>query len=304
MAPAADYEGLFDRTEGWTGGDGIYSAPLSDGSILWLFGDTFINRYTSPRMVNNTIAIQRGPEVEFFWGDGPTAFFKPPDAKGYFWPGAAVATDRGLVLFLHLVETTGKGAFGFKLTGTYIARVPNPLDPPREWRVSYERLPWFQEGRFYGVAALVEGGRVHVYGVDKGALTLARMDPWEFLEESGWSKEPKSPKVLLRGAATEGSVSKVGGKYVYVSSGPFLSPTIQIRTASAPEGPWSAPVEVYKCAEPTWDKSYFCYAAKAHPELAKGDELVITYACNGGDLGKVIRDRRIYRPRFVRVALP
>jgi len=44
------------------------------------------------------------------------------------------------------------------------------------------------------------------------------------------------------------------------------------------------------------------YAARAHPEL-EGASLVITYASNGLDFARVVADRSLYFPRFVRVAL-
>src|SRR5690349_19566905 len=34
---------LFRRTTGWTAGDGALSVPLSDGRVLWLFGDSHID---------------------------------------------------------------------------------------------------------------------------------------------------------------------------------------------------------------------------------------------------------------------
>src|SRR5512135_69971 len=36
------YESLFQRTSGWTGGDGAYSAALGNDRFLWLFGDSLI----------------------------------------------------------------------------------------------------------------------------------------------------------------------------------------------------------------------------------------------------------------------
>lgn len=51
---------------------------------------------------------------------------------------------------------------------------------------------------------------------------------------------------------------------------------------------------------PRGRKEYFCYAAKAHPELdTTGRSLVISYACNSTSFADLFRDLRIYRPRFV-----
>jgi hypothetical protein len=59
---------------------------------------------------------------------------------------------------------------------------------------------------------------------------------------------------------------------------------------------------LYRCPEVSWAKDYFCYAGKAHPELAEGpNDLVVTYAVNSWNMEDHQRDLRLYWPRFVRV---
>ena len=61
---------------------------------------------------------------------------------------------------------------------------------------------------------------------------------------------------------------------------------------------------VYRCPEMDWPSKAFCYAAKAHPELASApDELLITYAANSWEFWNLFKDARLYWPRFVRVKL-
>ncbi len=88
-----EYDAVFERTMGWTGGDGVYSVGLGKDVTLWLFSDTWIGpvvngRHKDAVLVNNTVAIQKGPvplknNVEFYWGkaeDGkPEALIKPAD---------------------------------------------------------------------------------------------------------------------------------------------------------------------------------------------------------------------------------
>ena len=65
---------------------------------------------------------------------------------------------------------------------------------------------------------------------------------------------------------------------------------------------WSAPRIVFRTPEMSWDKSYFCYAAKAHPELSRQeDELLVSYVCNADNFWKMAADARIYRPQFLRL---
>src|SRR6266498_4512578 len=40
-----EFTEFFRRTSGWTSGDGALSVPLSDGRVLWLFGDSHIDDF-------------------------------------------------------------------------------------------------------------------------------------------------------------------------------------------------------------------------------------------------------------------
>ena len=41
------YDGLFTRTLGWNGGDGVQTTALPDGNIFWSFNDSFYGRATA-----------------------------------------------------------------------------------------------------------------------------------------------------------------------------------------------------------------------------------------------------------------
>src|ERR1017187_10997770 len=84
---APEWDALFQRESGWIGADGAYSIPLTGDTTLWLFSDTFVGKVKDgkrldARMINNSIALQRGTNApEFFYGtaaDGkPASFIKP-----------------------------------------------------------------------------------------------------------------------------------------------------------------------------------------------------------------------------------
>jgi hypothetical protein len=137
----------------------------------------------------------------------------------------------------------------------------------------------------------------------RGALILARIRSdarWEYLNETGWENEPGKLRRLCDGIGAELSVTPQGRGFALVTTENGLSSRIVLRRATTPEGPWDEPVVIYECREPTWDPSYFCYAAKAHPELeGPGRVLVVTYCCNTSDWKKLFEDRRIYRPRVL-----
>ena len=171
------YEAAFQRTSGWTGGDGAYSAALGGGRFLWLFGDTFVGEVKEGRrindlLINNSVAIQVGKQpqaasIDFFYKvspDGrPAPFVEPEDGSGWFWPYHAVRTAEGLYLFLLWFERD-ENIFPFKLVSTWLGNVSNPEEPPERWILSQRKIPWGSEQRQFGSYVLKEGEYCYVYG--------------------------------------------------------------------------------------------------------------------------------------------
>jgi hypothetical protein len=337
--PAPDLESKFAGKDGWIGGDGVYSVVLGPDRILWLFGDTLLGkvqegRRTGAVMVNNTVGIQTGRGrdivIRFVAGrpraDKPVSFLAPANGKGWFWPQAGVRVQDRLLVFLpQLDKTTDPGVFGFRRIGQWLAVVENPDDEPEKWRVKQREVPFGEIGpgreRSWGSAVLAEGEYLYIYGyheergkgIGKRRLTVARVPArkvdefaaWRFRTRDGWSDKAEEAAPLADGVGTEFSVSRVpGGKgYVLVTTENGLSPRIVGRFSDTPIGPWSAPVLLYTCPEMGRDKGLFCYAAKAHPWAATGNELVISYCVNAWEFARLFRDEAVYRPKFVRVEL-
>jgi hypothetical protein len=335
VEPLPAQEAHFARRQGWTGGDGVFSVALAPERFLWLFGDTFIGavadgRHVDADLVNNTIALQRGRHpaeaaVEFFWGrapDGrPAAFVQPADGLGWLWPYHGIRTAQGLYLFLIQIERTDDPlTFGFRVVATWLAHVPNPDDPPRDWRLTQVRVPWSGEKRLFGSAVLALGGDLFVYGVvDQAAGGLVRKEvilarvpaeaigdfgQWRFYADGRWVADVEGAGAVCADVANEFSVSfqPALDRYVLLYTEHSLSEHIVLRLSAAPEGPWGDPVRVFRCPEAAWDPRIFCYAAKGHRAVAGApDELIVTYTTNSTDFALIESDARLYRPRFLRL---
>jgi hypothetical protein len=222
-------------------------------------------------------------------------------------------------------KAPGPAAFGFKALDVWLGTVEKPDTDPLKWRPKYAKVPFasFEEKRkvSFGSAVLTVGESAYVYGHDekpgkpfpaRGLLTarvpkdgLDAFDRWRFLANDAWKVDSKDATTQIDGLAAEFSVSYLPGlkwyALVYTENG--LGPRIVGRFAASPEGPWSDPVLLYTSPEMKRDKRVFSYAAKAHPHLAAGDELVISYVVNAFELGPVINDANLYWPTFVRVRL-
>jgi hypothetical protein len=337
--PAPELDNLFQRESGWTGADGSFSIPLSKETTLWLFGDTWAGeikdgKRTNTTLVNNSIALQHGRErPQFFYGTKPTgkpaAFITPKDQHGYFWPFHGVRTPDGLYLLLQQVENVqGKPGdpFNFRMAGTWLGHVLNPDDPPADWRITQEKLPF---GKFspqgdlmLGGSVLRDGDYIYIYGLDsrttgekkKRSLVVARvperqmgdLQQWRFFFNGEWQQDADKLSPLCPDFPTEFSISWLPAlkQYAAVYMGGGIDGKIKLRLAPSPTGPWAEPKLIYQCPEQAWPEKVFCYSAKAHPELATSpDELIITYAANAWELATVLHDARLYWPRFVRLKL-
>lgn len=321
LRPLPSASPWFAGKSGWVGADAAYTIPLGGGRLVWLFGDTFAGTVAHGRrencvMIRNTAASDDGhpgTPLRFHLGHGIPGVFTPPDGQGWFWPLHGARGPRGLDVFLsHQLTVPGDtSAFGFRVTGHWLARVANPDDNPDAWRIDYEHLPY--EG--YGIATAIDGPTLYVYGyrdrkvgarTERGLVVArtARTDParfgrWRFFDGARWVTDPTQAAPLFDGMATEGSVhhDARSGRWIVVYSAPAFVPEILVRTAPTPHGPWSAARVAYRCPEAATDKTVFCYAAKAHPELPAPDgETVVTYCTNTSSFEKVLADEKLYRP--------
>jgi hypothetical protein len=337
---APEWDALFQRDSGWVGADGAYSIPLTNDTTLWLFSDSLVGKIKDGKrietsMINNSIALQRGTnQPQFFYGTNsegkPASFITPQEGpKGdYFWLAHGARTARGLYFFLHRIVTTRSGTpFGFKQVDGWLACVANPQDSPPQWRITQTKVPFTRiapkDSLIFGGAVLPEGEYVYVFGGDSrpeakkagvpNGLVMARAPigelgdfaTWQFWGNGVWQGECEKVTPVFPNVGSEFSVSWLPARKAYAavySEG--IGGKILIRLAPALVGPWGNAREVYRCPEMEWSSKAFCYAAKAHPELASGpDELLITYAANSWDFWNLFKDARLYWPRFVRVEL-
>ena len=229
---------------------------------------------------------------------------------------------------------TAAGALGFKSVGCSLAIVDDPAADWSTWQPRQFAIPdtfpanaaQDQESAteiLWGSDLFVdsqaeEGATLYVFGcrlrpMGANELVLSRvpapqvedMTQWRFRTAGGWSERSADAAGLASSLTTEFSVSKleIGGKpsWVLVQSEPWFGTRILARTSESMFGPWSASKPVYQVPDVDSKKKHFTYAAKAHPELSRPRELLVTYVVNSFDFGESSSNAAIYRPRFVRV---
>ncbi len=330
------------NNQGWLGSDCAFSLPLSKERVLWLFGDTFIGDSSSnsvsrsaATIINSTIGIQSGsllsqsPSLRFYWQQhqgSPQSFFQNNSLPGYLWPLSAALVHGKLYVFtVRIVQSDVNFAFGFEQIGNEIICIDNPDDEPENWKMTPVSLPFIESGVSFASYALIEDDFLYIYGYRKEgkswqsslSLMIARvnikqipdisdMNNWQFLDgfTFQWTDDIQNIRPVFQHSSTELSVSYLAklDRYVLVHNAWKYPNSILIRLAETPFGPFSRSRIIYDCPEIKWDDQYFCYAAKAHPELAEeDDEIIISYMTNSKLLELCVNDVRIYYPRFIKL---
>lgn len=288
-------------------------------------------------MVNNTVAYLKGgkPEknnIDFEWAkdaeDKPRSLFIPATSsaqKGdYYWLGDGFVNselDHTTYLFAYRMRNMDPNEdWSFKEMGNVIIALPHESRPPFEDQRQLETPFHFEDGGFgAGVFVNTEAsgapdpdGYIYIYGVrgQEKNLVVARVLPeafedfssWRFWDGSKWNPDIKKVAHLTQEVSNELSVSPLpDGRYALVFQKNGMSSVVGLRLGHTPYGPFGPVIPLWDCAEPL-QKNYFTYNAKAHPNLSRPSELLISYNVNAFDFfNEINKNPSLYRPRFIKV---
>ncbi len=235
---------------------------------------------------------------------------QPCGARWALWPMSITvdpAANRALIFYQ--VVSALPGAFNFQGIGESVATwqslsaapVRPVFHPPMV--ADHPDLIFGENDPAFGSASLMVGGALYVYGCgisdnssDRGCR-LAKVDPaqaqnraaWEFYAGNGtWSSNLADAAPVFSGANIL-SVAWNGflKKYVAVYS-PSFSQNVIIRSAPAPEGPWSDAIVAFQALRPV---SGNVYDAHAHPEydLNSGQTFFVSYSRATGEFSSEVR---------------
>jgi hypothetical protein len=313
------------RLDDWTGADNTASVQLPDGRTAWVFADTFLDKVNPDHsrdnedFIQNSIVLQRGdrlvdtlhggtrahPETLIQTDDGHQSDGKEEVGDSWYWANGATVDANKLQVFVNKYWMFSDELFGFEWLGNAIATFSLPglkLEGIRQI-VSADGVTW-------GSTVVREGGYSYVYGNKANALMLARarqgdlLGRWEYWTGSGWSIHYKDSAPLFQGIGTAVGIQKVGDAYALVTfdNRSFLPADIVAYTSCSLTGPWNGPTTIYHAPEA--GGNLFTYDARLHPQFSRNGKLVLSYNVNSFDFQDLMRDVRIYRPRFVEVTLP
>ncbi len=223
VEPAPEWTALFNRGDGWFGGDGIFAIPLNgvdageSDSVLFVFSDTMFGQIENGTlkpgytMVNNSIMYLKGetPAAEnasFLVNESkgePHTLFIPTTAKrgkdDYYWLGDGFVNgtaDGTMYIFAYRIRNTDDGSdFPFMEVGNNVIAIPKGSKYPFADHRQLD-LPFSEENdslaTSFGVGVLSdkesEDGFVYVYGVrgKSKELVAARVKADKFEDFTSW----------------------------------------------------------------------------------------------------------------------
>jgi hypothetical protein len=313
----------------WQAGDIGASARLTDGRLVWIFGDTLRRTGIAPGMVANSMLVSSGLCVSQLMATARGPIIPDVEPGVVRWPMSVSVVREGdedvIVVFTGRIRRgSGTDVWGFSYLGSDAVtfRVRGGQAPQLD-----EILPLTADDESahqvnWGSASMVSDGHIYVYGTElpRGAafgrsLRVGRGslgDPedrrqWEFWDGTRWQSDPDRavPVIPAEGGVSQTlSVDRVDGSYVAVSKKDGdLGSTVATWTSSSPVGPWT--VSAALDAPFLTGRDEFAYAPLAHPEisLASGN-LLVSISRNTTDLARLRQDPTIGRPRFAEIPRP
>lgn len=327
--PAAD--SLFHQDPRWLGADDAHSVDLGSGRVLWLFGDTFIDRHSRrdrsrADLIRNSIAIQKGyhpatAQMTFFWKhnqQGNPASYFPESGEIWFWPGDGIRIGKRVLIFLAEIQVA-QNPLGFALAGWQAVMIDNPEESPSKWQIVDVKRGSQRFDIVMGTGSvLARDGFVYAYGcdisghraylarwpeADAGAGDLRGVQ-WWCGQRLGWLAEKRiqeAPAVLFSDAQIEFGVYHDAGtnRFVQIQTIGFGAADLGYRTSPRPEGPWGVLTKFYEPPEKEIP-GVLIYAAKPHRSIT-GTAMALTYATNHMDPQRLMGMATLYFPRVLRV---
>jgi Domain of unknown function (DUF4185) len=289
-------------------------------------------------MIHNSVAILKGNEpleknIHFYWNAGPAAVFEPrtPAAvKGdYYWLGDGFvnhAKGNNTYIVAYRIRNISDKDFGFAETGNAFIVLPagsrppfanhRQMDTPLFQSIDSSQHITFGAGIFANTqqaGAPDPDGYVYVYGV-KGPqkeVLVARVLPaemenfgrWRYWNGQQWVANIQQAAAVTAHASNELSVTPLkDGRYALIFQIDGMGPAVGLRLGLSPAGPFGPVIKIWDCPEVKENKHFFVYNAKAHPNLSKPGELLISYNVNAFDFfNELAAQPQLYRPRFIRL---
>ena len=293
------------------------------------------------QMMNNSVAYFTGNDpapdkISYHWrkdsAGNPLSMFEPRTAnapeKSYYWLGDGFmnhAKDSTIYIFAYLIRNIPGGIYPFEDIGVSMIALPKHSRPPYNDQQQKETPLFFTDAKgktVFGICVLPNtkgahapkpDGFVYVYGVRgmNKELVVARVqdtafdnfNEWRFWDGLSWNTDMHACAALTDNISNEMSVTFMpDGRVIAAYQLKTANTTVALAAGATPWGPFQPAKKVWETPEAYDDLDFYTYNAKAHPNLSKPGELLISYNVNSFDfLDDIVKHPHHLRPRFISV---
>ncbi len=284
---------------GWGGGDNDKSVLLPDGSVAWIFNDTwtetfnfYSNIHGGGDLPRNSVVHQVGTNLYML---KTSTVFVPTNTNDLYWIGGPVVESNKLLVLVSEVNATaitrvGTSIAQLSLPALTLDSITTVASPASD---DYNPVLNGQDGYYYIYWASNNFVRVARTPVGQLAVSSA----WNYWTPGAWvtNHSQAVPLPYLQGAWSCAQLGVSNFAMVYM---PDLDWNIVAQFAPTPLGPWSAPINVVDTPYQWGELNYM-------PNICAGTGsnglYTIGYSDNGSPdgLAKVAADKSYYNPHFV-----
>ncbi len=287
---------------GWSGGDNDKSRQLPDGSVAWIFNDSYATTLTSnifysnlrgtSSLPRNCVVHQSGTNL-IWMNSGANTFFVPTNAANLYWIGDSVVESNKLLVLLNEVNATA-------ITNVNLAVATVSLPGLTLESIAELSSPANDD---FGSFVLGDDGYYYIYNGPKVARvpvgSLAVDSAWHYWNGNTWVTDHKQSAGLTNLIDPWSTIRLGASNYVTIYF-PYLDFThIMAQYAPTPMGPWSTGVLVYALPS-QWDE--IMYAPNICAGTGSNGVYTIGYSDDGSPenwFSKTAADKSWYNPHFV-----
>ncbi len=307
--------------KGWTGSDGTYHITLPNGTVLWIFDDTFYRDMLpngtrgdlSSLMRNSMVLEKNGTFYETLTSGVPVnnnlAYFPDPTQYQWYWPGPGEISGNRIEILLGLYSSYGSNPLDIKFQVTYLGIInESTLDLEKIILISNSQINWSQW-------VLHINNTTYIYGIGNGtsSMYVARVNGtdlegnWSYYDGGGWSVDQSSAVSVFNRVAAGFSVASFDSEYILFTSnvsvpyGIFNGQIIGY-ISSNPVVNFTHGTTIYTAPQISKYQSCSVWTYGPHVQFSYSSEIILSYDVNTLNLS-CQHNPSIYRPRFINIYL-
>lgn len=292
---------------GWTGGDNDKSRVLPDGSVAWIFNDSYATTLSTNSFYSNIRGNSSLPrncvvhqiDANLIWmNNGANTFFVPTNPANLYWIGDSVVEGNKLLVLLNEIDANA-------ITNVNMAVATMSL--PGLTLDSITKLSSPKNDDF-GPFVKGDDGYYYIYNHGKVARApfggLAVDSAWTYWTGSAWVTNHTQNAAI---ANFQGwSVTRLGTSNYCAVYSPDLSLDIYAQFAPSPMGPWSGGTVVASVPNQGGQGIFSVYMPNICAATGSNGVYTIGYSDNGCTeswFSKTYSDKSWYNPHFVTAPL-